>query len=207
MPPMARTSRGGVPANNVDALDNLDLDDMFTAGGDALFEGLDLDMGNMDEITTDEKKEKDAAAAASAPAPADAVPTRRKTKRKTTAPTFFDDLDDDSADHEPVKKKKRGSKASTTKKGRGKKGATAAEATSKGNKKSKASKTVPPVPTSTGAMASASSGISTPPSCSPRRDRSMSRRGRARVEPRSETAPRPSAAPPDLPRGRPRPGN
>lgn len=47
---MARTSRTAAP-NNVAALDNIDLDDMFTDGADDLFAGLDIDI-DMDEIDT-----------------------------------------------------------------------------------------------------------------------------------------------------------
>ena len=48
---MARTSRNGAPATtSVDALDNLNLDDMFADDGDALFDGLDIDLGNMDDL-------------------------------------------------------------------------------------------------------------------------------------------------------------
>lgn len=165
MAPMARTSRSGVPANNVDALDNLDLDDMFSGGGDALFDGLDdLDMGNIEEITTDNNKARTPAPAPAAPKPAaeeeDGVPKRRKTKRKTTAPTFFDDLDDDSADHEPVKKKKRTSKGTATKRGRGKKGAAAATAAAS----TKKSKTTPKAGAPATARATTESGaVSTPP--------------------------------------------
>eukprot|EP00977_Amphora_coffeiformis_P015139 scaffold4425_cov168-Amphora_coffeaeformis.AAC.1 len=161
MAPMARTNRN--TANNVDALDNLDLDDMFTAGGDALFEGLDLDMGNMDDIADNNNKASAPATPASAPSPepSDTAPRRRKTKRKTTAPTFFDDLDDDEPEHEPVKKKKRTSKGAAPKRGgRGKKAEAATETTTTttSSKKAKASKTVAASP----AHAGASDGFSTP---------------------------------------------
>lgn len=162
---MARTSRTGVPANNVAALDNLDLDDMFNDGGDALFDGLDLDMGNMEEITTgDNNKTTGTAPKASTPASTEAddgIPKRRKTKRKTTAPTFFDDLDDDYADNEPAKKKKRTSKGGSPKRGRGSKGGKkGAETTATTTtKKSKASKAAAPAPTTR----TASGAVSTPP--------------------------------------------
>ena len=77
MPPMARTSRNGAP--NVDALDNLNLDDMFADGGDDLFDGLDMDLGNLDDIAgsnnanmaaADAVKEDEKAPATEAPEPA-----------------------------------------------------------------------------------------------------------------------------------------
>ena len=148
MAPMARTSRGE-PGSNVAALDNLDLDDMFTAGGDALFEGLDLDMANMDDIANNNSNNNatnsTTQAAATLSPSADSHAPRRKTKRKTTAPTFFDDLDDDYTD-EPAKKKKRTSKGAATKRGKGKKGAAETTTTPKGGstKKTKNSKTIPP---------------------------------------------------------------
>ena len=158
---MARTNRN-TAANNVDALDNLDLDDMFTAGGDALFEGLDLDMGNMEDITENKASAPANPASAPSPEPSDTAPRRRKTKRKTTAPTFFDDLDDDEPEHEPVKKKKRTSKGAAPKRGgRGKKTA-AAETTGStaSSKKAKSSKAV--AAAATPANAGASEGFSTP---------------------------------------------
>lgn len=176
---MARTSRTGVPANNLDALDNLDLDDMFTEGGDALFDvdGFDVDLVNMDDIANNNESTPTSAAAngaaaaspaAASPAAADeATPKRRKTKRKTTAPTFFDDLDDESADQEPTKKKRRTSKM-PKRGGRGKKAAPAADTTPAPSKTKKGKKSVTPNP-NTGpvkaavATPAASGVISTPP--------------------------------------------
>lgn len=163
MSPMARTNRSNL-ANNVDALDNLDLDDMFTAGGDALFEGLDLDMANMDDIAETNKASAPATPASdpSPPGSSDASPRRRKTKRKTTAPTFFDDLDDDEPEHEPVKKKKRTSKGAAPKRGgRGKKSATETTAGTAPSKKGKTSKAVAAVATPI-SVGGGSGGFSTP---------------------------------------------
>lgn len=127
---MARTSRNGAPAASVDALDNLNLDDMFADEGDALFDGLDIDLGNMDDIAESSAAAAAAAAAAgggtlktsalSSPShplsPASAAPheesdimgsaKRRSTKRKIKSPMFFADKDDDYVD-EPKKKKKK----------------------------------------------------------------------------------------------------
>jgi hypothetical protein len=124
---MARTSRTGAPGSNVDSLDNIDLDDMFAAGGDDLFDdldGLDLGLGNMDDIANNAASPQATQSPAAAP---EGTNKRRKTKRKTTAPAFFDDLEDDSPE-EPPKKKKKGSNnktptAATTKRGRTKKAA------------------------------------------------------------------------------------
>lgn len=46
---MVRTSRNGAPPASMDALDNIDLDDMFADDGDALFDGLDIDL-DMDDL-------------------------------------------------------------------------------------------------------------------------------------------------------------
>ncbi|KAL7557416.1 hypothetical protein ACA910_016630 [Epithemia clementina (nom. ined.)] len=162
---MARTNRNGAPNANVQALDNLDLDDMFADGGDDLFDGLDIDLGNMEDITggnsvpdTKQTTTEPSAPLSSSPAAPDEAPKRRKTKRKTTAPSFFDDQDD--LDEEPVKKKKR---MSTATKKRGSKKAAATDdsktpmATS--SKKSKMKSTMPPPPVakvSSGGVAAAS---------------------------------------------------
>lgn len=137
---MARKSRNGGANNatNVQALDNLDLDDMFADGGDDLFDGLDIDLGNMDDITggtsnaqslLDEIKTKEESSqfVAEPPSPSSfdreleeespktTITTRRKTKRKTTAPVFFEDQDDDFVDDAPVKRKRRTTKSATAK--------------------------------------------------------------------------------------------
>ena len=153
---MARTNRNGVPSANVQALDNLDLDDMFADGGDDLFDGLDIDLGNMDDITatnnvnSDDAKPSETAPLPPSPSPAaepEEPPKRRKTKRRTTAPAFFDDQDED-LDEEPVKKKKRTLKSTTTKK-RGPKKAAAIQDETKTpvaatTKKSKAKSSISP---------------------------------------------------------------
>ena len=121
---MARTSRNGAPnANSVQALDNLDLDDMFAEGNDDLFgelDGLGMDLGSMDEfagannVEAQDASKKKSQPAAPEPAAFEETPKRRKTKRKTSAPAFFDD-DDEEFVEEPNKKKKRVTKATTTK--------------------------------------------------------------------------------------------
>ena len=52
MTPMARTNRN-VAASSVNALDDLNLDDMFEGGDDGLFAGLDIDMNDIGDITGD----------------------------------------------------------------------------------------------------------------------------------------------------------
>jgi hypothetical protein len=128
---MARTSSNGAPAASMDALDNIDLDDMFADDGDALFDGLDIDL-DMDDITGggDLNSQPKASSTAALPpqgiraraiAPreeAESSRTRRKTKRKAKTPAFFEDADDDFYDDAPVKKKKKATKggAATRKK-------------------------------------------------------------------------------------------
>jgi hypothetical protein len=126
---MARTSRGVAPAASVDALDNLNLDDMFAGDDMALLDGLDIDLDNMDDIAgmDDAKIEPLAAqldmddeslpeAEAEVESPAS---KRRKPKRKAKAPFFFDEDDDEYVDDK--KKKKKGAKAVPKKKGTTKK--------------------------------------------------------------------------------------
>jgi hypothetical protein len=126
---MARTSRGQAPAASVDALDNLNLDDMFAGDDMALLDGLDIDLDNMDDIAgmDDAKIEPLAAqmemddeslleAEAEVQSP---TSKRRKPKRKTKAPFFFDEDDDEYVDEK--KKKKKGAKAVPKKKGTTKK--------------------------------------------------------------------------------------
>jgi hypothetical protein len=103
----------------MDALDNIDLDDMFAEEGDALFDGLDIDI-DMDDITGGPDSSKGSLGRTKNPleTPAstsadDSLP-RRKTKRKTKAPAFFED-DDDIYEEPPAKKKKRASKAASPK--------------------------------------------------------------------------------------------
>jgi hypothetical protein len=116
---MPRTSRSG-PGASVDALDNIDLDGMFADDGDALFDGLDIDLDNMDDITDggNVQNENSTTTKAAMPPPQQseaAAPeltrTRRKTKRKTKTPSFFEDEDDDI--FEPPKKRKKTSKAAS----------------------------------------------------------------------------------------------
>lgn len=115
---MARTNRGSTPAAaNVQALDNLNLDDMFDEGGDDLFDGLDIDLGNMDDITGGGASLTADSVAGPLPAPEEgpASPedsSRRKTKRKSKAPLMYEDNDDDLV-AEPPKKKKKGVKSVT----------------------------------------------------------------------------------------------
>lgn len=125
---MARTSRNGAPAASFDALDNIDIDDMFADGGDDLFDGLadDLGLDQMGDITNNmgsaAAAEEDTAAGAAAeetpmPAPAPVVeepPKRRKTKRKPKSPILLDEEED--ANEAPLKKKRRSTKTGTTKK-------------------------------------------------------------------------------------------
>jgi hypothetical protein len=126
----------------MDALDNIDLDDMFADDGDALFDGLDIDL-DMDDIAGSSDLSRSALSSGpatsrpSAP-PATAVAaasalhstrsilgeeehsvgssrTRRKTKRKAKTPAFFEDADDEpytNHHHTPAPKKRKTSKTS-----------------------------------------------------------------------------------------------
>lgn len=115
---MVRTSRNGAPSASVDALDNLNLDDMFADEGDALFDGLDIDLGNMDDITgglEDSGPPMSRKSDSSGPLHLDDMETeddsrkRRKTKRKIKSPMFYEDEDDDYVEEMSKKKKKRSS--------------------------------------------------------------------------------------------------
>ena len=95
---MARTSRGSVPSSGMDAhgLDNIDLDDMFAEGGDDFFggmDGMDIDLGDMDDITSGKEQSQappvEAPLAATQADPEPETPKRRKTKRKVKSPHFF----------------------------------------------------------------------------------------------------------------------
>ena len=155
---MARTSRGSAaaaPAMDAGALDDLDLDDMFAEDGDTLFEGLDIQLEGMGDIISDEQKEqkeqkeptpksgsgpktkKSNLVAAEAPAEA-AVPKRRKTKRKSKAPTAFGDDDDDYVEDVQPKKKQR--KAAANRKAPGAKAAAAPASSSSQTKKKRTKK-------------------------------------------------------------------
>jgi len=113
---MVRTSRG-TPAPGFD-LDNIDIDDMFADDGDALFDGLDIDLDQMGDITNNMGTEADASGDAAkaesktAPAPAPTEePKRRKTKRKPKSPVLLDEEED-----EAPRKKRRSAKTGATKK-------------------------------------------------------------------------------------------
>jgi hypothetical protein len=116
---MARTQRSAPAANNVDALDNLNLDDMFDEGNDDLFNDLDIDLGNIDDITSGSAALNTPADASPLPSPAqgDSPPRRRKTKRKPKAPLMYEDKDEEAVQEPPKKKKK----TTKTKKGASKK--------------------------------------------------------------------------------------
>lgn len=139
---MARTSRNGAPSANVDALDNIDLDDMFAEDGDALFDGLDIDLDIDDlagggDLDTQDKTSVAASrldvpppapAVAAAPASAAATRSRRTTKRKSKAPAFLDDAADEDFVDEPAptkKKRRKTTKATTAAKKKGARAATA----------------------------------------------------------------------------------
>jgi hypothetical protein len=112
MPPMARTARGSSD-KHVDALDNIDLDDMFADEGDALFDGLDIDLGNMDDIARGDPSNSSesnkptirsamhttANVYAPLPQPETSQYARtnrpRTTARKIKSTMFFDDNDED----------------------------------------------------------------------------------------------------------------
>jgi hypothetical protein len=117
---MARTSKGSTPAAaSVQALDNLNLDDMFDEGGDDLFDGLDIDLGNMDDITGSGGRLTADSIAGPLPMPGEepaspegAFSQPRKTKRKSKAPLMYEDNDEDLV-AEPPKKKRKGAKSVT----------------------------------------------------------------------------------------------
>jgi hypothetical protein len=117
---MVRTNRtlsAQAPAN----MDDIDLDDMFAADGDALFDGLDIDL-DLDDITGGPSSVDSKRGAARLPlqssfpssSPNDvglmedeSTRLRRKTKRKPKTPSFFEDDDDDYDDAPPAKKKRK----------------------------------------------------------------------------------------------------
>ena len=115
----------------MDALDNIDLDDMFADEGDALFDGLDIDLGNMDDLAADNNTAKTknqqqqnnnmAAATAGEDNNNNNSRARRVNKRK---PVFFDDdNDNDDNDEEYIVGEAGGA---TTATGSRKRGATTA---------------------------------------------------------------------------------
>ena len=141
MTPMARTNRN-VVATSVNALDDLNLDEMFEGGDDGIFAGIDLDMNDIGDITGDpssssQKKSNKAGNKNKSTAELDAVAldlfsdvgvddgvtnspevatitakSKRVTKRKTKTPSLDDD--DDEFGTQP-KKKKKGNKAKSAK--------------------------------------------------------------------------------------------
>lgn len=146
---MARTTRpdGLAPQTaSVDALDDLNLDDMFEDGDDTLFDGLDIDLDGMGELTalpngtkTGEKISQDLDAMKTdllgdglGSSVSDATSSRRKTKRKIKAPPA---LDDDGDEEYEVPTKKRKLTKATVKKSKGPTNAT---------KNSQALPTMPP---------------------------------------------------------------
>jgi hypothetical protein len=118
---MARTNRKAAlaaaqpPAASVETLDDLDLDGMFNEG-DNLFDGLDIDLDGMQDISTTKKKGN---APMNMPSEPPVVPIteegpkRRTTKRKIKAPAQLADFDQE--DEELPKRKRRASKASAKK--------------------------------------------------------------------------------------------
>ena len=121
---MVRTSRGSAPAANVDALDNLSLD-IFGDQGDALFDGIDVDLDGIDELMggdgdPDTHDQSSPAARLPMPLPAPAAPapgSRRTTTRKSKTPAFLEDAADEDFLDEPApatKKKRKKSKATTS---------------------------------------------------------------------------------------------
>lgn len=162
---MARTSRVANPPSSVDALDALNIDDIFAEGSDALFDGLDIDLGHMAEITTDVDDTRTSKNGNGKPAPTtDSKPTtdlsspsvleadsskRRKTKRRTRSPVL---LEDEDFTMESSKKKRRTSKAPQTKKGKA--------GTPKGSKKQNETTAEPPAaPVATVAPSAAAASV------------------------------------------------
>lgn len=134
---MARTDRTtNAAAANVDALDNIDLDNMFADDGDALFDGLDIDLDHMDDLTDKAvnsveataplsssrarterplaKPQETSAGAPSSPRTDSAPTSNRRTKRKSKYPSFLND-DDDSASLPPNRLKTLSQKMPKTK--------------------------------------------------------------------------------------------
>mmetsp|Transcript_16241 Transcript_16241/g.23891 ORF Transcript_16241/g.23891 Transcript_16241/m.23891 type:complete len:746 (+) Transcript_16241:147-2384(+) len=135
MAPMARTNRN----SSLNALDDLNLDDMFEGGEDGLFDDLQMDIGELGDITNNDNPSSSVAppvpkglddmqfdlfgdigvddgAASPVQEQDNLKKSKRKTKRKKKGITHFDD--DDEGEEEPSKKKRRASKKNkgTTKK-------------------------------------------------------------------------------------------
>ncbi|GKY95083.1 hypothetical protein MPSEU_000472400 [Mayamaea pseudoterrestris] len=122
---MARTSRNPV-ASSMDALDNIDLDDMFADEGDALFDGLDIDLGNMDDITGAASVNDDNDLPMTAPLHEQQTPSqddntrRRINKRKIKSPSCFDDDEEElnGSIKKKTPKKRQTKAANSSKKGK-----------------------------------------------------------------------------------------
>jgi len=108
---MVRTSRGAPGgAHNIAALDNLDVDDLFGDGND-LFDDLDMDLSNINDITSQQVQ------APMAPPPPPAPPveeprSRSRRKRKSKIQDMYEEDDDELFEEEflveePKKKKKK----------------------------------------------------------------------------------------------------
>jgi hypothetical protein len=167
---MARTSRVANPPSTVDALDSLNIDDIFAEGSDALFDGLDMDLGHMAELTADVDDSKpskngmeklstsgDAKPSdLSALSPSILLETdsskRRKPKRRTRSPVL---LEDEDFTMEAAKKKRRTSKAPPSKKGR----ATTPKATKKQPEKAAEPPSAPPSTIAAVAVAAATAAV------------------------------------------------
>jgi hypothetical protein len=156
---MARTSRGGAPAQSFDALDNIDIDDMFA--DDALFDGMELGLEPMGDIADLGNSAAEAQAAAggeensesNAASAGEELPKRRKTKRKLK-PTILAG-DEDESNEPPSKKKRRAAKPVPAKKKVAKKEDAKPELS---KTKGKVKSVVTPVPVQ---RAASSSGTST----------------------------------------------
>mmetsp|Transcript_8578 Transcript_8578/g.13228 ORF Transcript_8578/g.13228 Transcript_8578/m.13228 type:complete len:746 (+) Transcript_8578:157-2394(+) len=131
MAPMARTNRN----SSLNALDDLNLDDMFEGGEDGLFDDLQMDIGELGDITNNDSAPSSLAVppvpkglddmqfdllgdigvddGATSPVQEqdNLKKPKRKTKRKKKGITHFDD--DDDADEEPLKKKRRANNKKT----------------------------------------------------------------------------------------------
>jgi len=114
---MARTSRNGAPVASFDALDNIDIDDMFGDGGDGLFDEMDMDLVPIGDLTEQESIPAVAAAeenhAAAGETAEDDIPKRRKTKRKPKTPVLLDEEEDQA----PKKRRKNTTTGTAKKKG------------------------------------------------------------------------------------------
>jgi hypothetical protein len=125
---MARTKRPdglAPPPASVDALDDLNLDDMFEDGDDTLFDGLDIDLDVMGELSVPSNSMKSGAKISQdletmkldllgdCSSVSDTMANRRKTKRKIKAPPAPDD--DGDEEYELRKKKRKSTKPAAKK--------------------------------------------------------------------------------------------